>query len=112
MVNCNMSGPVYSLLRSAILNRQQVFATYHGKPREMCPHAIGAKNGGEHVLVYQFGGISNTPLKADGSHDNWRCLTIAELSGVTVRDGPWHTAIRGHSRRETCIDLIDVEVRL
>ena len=38
-----MSASTYDLLRSAIRNKQQVFADYNNHYREFCPHAIGTK---------------------------------------------------------------------
>ena len=48
----------YATIRQAILDKEQVLATYHGYHREMCPHVIGWKHGEEHALFYQFGGQS------------------------------------------------------
>lgn len=46
----------YELIRNAILGKQQIFAVYDSHPRELCPHAIGTKNGRQQALFYQFGG--------------------------------------------------------
>jgi hypothetical protein len=117
----------YQIVRSAILNRQQIVATYHGYVREMCPHVIGIKRGKpatwgrggrpgkppppheEHALCYKFGGGSRSGLAPAGSPDNWRCIRLDELTNITTRPGPWHTA-PNHSRPQTCVDEIDVEV--
>lgn len=117
----------YNIIRHAIINRLQVVATYHDYPREMCPHVIGIKRGKpatkgrsgrsgkpatpdqEHALFYQFSGQSERGLQPDGSPANWRCIRIDELSNVSKRPGPWHTA-PNHSRPQTCVDVIDVEV--
>ena len=102
----------YNIIRDAILRRQQVIAYYKNHLREMCPHAIGTKNGIEHALFYQFGGTSGSKvIEPDGSHANWRCMQLNLSSQVTVQQGAWHTALGGgHSRRESCIDWVDVEV--
>lgn len=97
---------VYSLVRAAIENRQHVVAEYGGHIREMCPHTIGTKNGTQRALFFQFGGSSSHGLSLDGE---WRCLRLSELSNISVKDGPWHTA-DNHSRPQTCIDLVDLEV--
>jgi len=99
----------YQLIRDAILNKRQVLATYHGHRREMCPHVLGTKRGSRHALFYQFGGSSSSGIGAIGSGLNWRCVLIDWLSDVEVRDGPWYTAPT-HSRPQTCVDSIDVEV--
>jgi len=100
----------YELLRSAIRGRYQVFATYEGHVRAMCPHVLGLKRRRQHCLFYQFGGTSESAgLMVPGSSDNWRCLDIALLHDVTLRVGPWFTA-DNHARPSRCIDEVDVEV--
>lgn len=119
---------VYQIVRNAILNKQQIVAVYHGYPREMCPHVVGIKRGKPatmgkrgrpgrpatddeaHALLYQFAGGSQSGLQPAGSPANWRCVKISELQNVAARPGPWHTA-PNHSRPQTCVDQIDVEVR-
>jgi hypothetical protein len=103
------TNQIYSLIRQAIIDRDVVVATYHGYVREMCPHVVGTKNGRAQALLYQFAGGSSSGLGPDGSPDNWRCLFIDELSGVTTNKGPWHTA-PNHSRPQTCVGQIDIEV--
>lgn len=100
---------IYALIRQAILDRDIVVATYNGHVREMCPHALGTKNGRRQCLFYQFAGTSSTGLAPDGSPRNWRCIPIDELRDVSVRKGAWHTA-PSHTRRQTCVDRIDEEV--
>jgi hypothetical protein len=104
---------VYPLIRQAILDRAIVTATYRQHARETCPHAIGYKNGRRKTLLYQFGGTSSSGLEPVGSHKNWRCVFVDELQDVCVRpgDGAWYTA-DDYSRRQTCIDEIDVAVAI
>ena len=104
-----MRSANYNLIRNAILNKQQVVATYSGHTREMCPHVIGIKNDKEHALFYQFGGSSSSGLIVPNSKDNWRCISISGLTNVSVRSGQWHSA-GNHSREQTCVDEIDVEI--
>ena len=101
---------IYNLLKQAIIKKQQVIATYNGYYREMCPHALGTKNGKDQCLFYQFGGQSSSGLIIPGSENNWRCIPVSGLENVSVRDGEWHTAY-GHSKKQTCIDRVDVEVK-
>jgi hypothetical protein len=101
----------YALVRQAILEKKAIHATYSGLHREMCPHVIGLKNGKEQALFYQFGGESSSrPIQPDGSKENWRCVEISKLSNVQIVAGAWHTA-PDHSRPQTCVDQIDVEVQ-
>jgi hypothetical protein len=102
----------YEIIKQAILAEQAVEAIYKGKPRLLCPHVLGIdKNGGLQALFYQFGGESNSrPIEPDGSPNNWRCLSLDLLSSVQpVSGGGWHTA-PNHSRPQTCVKLIHVEV--
>lgn len=98
----------YSIIRAAILAKQQIVASYKGHQREMCPHVIGTKNGKEQALFYQFGGESSSGLDPDGSGKNWRCMPIDVLEDVVARAGAWHTA-PNHTRKQSCVDEIDVE---
>lgn len=100
----------YNLIREAIMKKQQVVATYDGHVRELCPHAIGTKGGQEQALFYQFGGTSSSGPIIPDSPKNWRCIPIGGLSNVSVRPGPWHTS-GNHSKAQTCVDNIDVEVQ-
>jgi len=99
----------YDLIRQAIQRKQQVLATYDGHRREMCPHVLGTKAGRAQALFYQFGGTSSSGLEPVGSPSNWRCIELSKLAEVSVRDGDWYTA-PNHSRPQTCVDIINVEV--
>ncbi|WP_261454470.1 hypothetical protein [Serratia fonticola] len=101
----------YEIIANAIKNKKQITATYKGHARELCPHAIGTKNGRQQALFYQFGGHSSSGAIVPGSPDNWKCLAINGLSNVSVHDGEWHTA-DNHSKAQTCVDWIDVEVKI
>ena len=101
----------YRTIVDAIRNKRIITATYRGNVREVCPHAIGTKGIEEkwHVMCYQFAGASSSGLGPDGSADNWRCMALDQLSNVSSSDGKWHTA-PSHSRPNTCIDRVVVEV--
>ena len=96
----------YELIREAIMRRRQVIADYKGKRREMCPHALGRKNGREQALFFQFGGESSSGLPDGGQ---WRCLPVAELDSIELVEGEWHSQ-GGHSRPQSCVEVVDVEV--
>ncbi|HEV2383385.1 MAG TPA: hypothetical protein VG206_26785 [Terriglobia bacterium] len=94
------------LLRFAITNKKQIRAYYDGFHREMCPHAMGWKNEVHHVLSFQFAGQSSRPLPPEGQ---WKCMDVDGLTALAVVDGPWITG-SNHSKPQTCIDQIEVEV--
>ena len=102
----------YQIIRQAILDKTIIVAVYDGLERIMCPHVIGTnKQGREQALCYQFAGDSRSrPIEPDGSPVNWRCIDIAKLGSVNTTTGPWHTA-PNHSRPQTCVANIDVEVQ-
>lgn len=100
----------YAIVRQAIHDKHQITAVYDGYYREMCPHAIGEKNGREQALFYQFGGeTSKGPIKDPTAENNWRCLELSKLSNVTAVPGAWYSA-DNHSTASTCIDDIHAEV--
>ncbi|MBS1809133.1 MAG: hypothetical protein JST84_13300 [Acidobacteria bacterium] len=99
----------YDSIKTAILNKQNIIAYYKNLKREMCPHVLGTKKGREHGLFYQYGGESSSGAIIAGSDKNWRCIPIEGLTIVTICDGEWHTAYN-HSKSNSCIDVIDVEV--
>ena len=104
-----MPSAAYDIIRSAIVAKQQVFATYHGYSRELCPHTIGTTTGVERVLCYQFGGNSSQGRIVPDSPDNWRCMNIGEMVNITVADGPWHS-VSPHTKPQSCIGVVDLEV--
>ncbi len=99
----------YDLIRQAIQRKQLVLAVYEGRRREMCPHVLGLKGSRAQALFYQFAGESRSGLGPSGSSDNWRCIDLSKLTDVSVMEGEWHTA-PNHSRPQTCVDTVDVEV--
>lgn len=82
----------YELIKHAIQTKQQITAVYKGYYREMCPHALGLKNGKQQALFYQFGGQSSKGSVDSTSSNNWRCLRLDELEEVKIREGKWFTA--------------------
>jgi hypothetical protein len=100
---------VYNMFLQAISEKQQITCTYHGLPRELCPHVIGeGKNGEAKCLAYQIAGRSSKGLPPEGE---WRCLTLSEVRDVKLRHGKWHTG-NSHTRPQTCVKVIKAEVIL
>lgn len=100
-----MTSATYKRFRQAILEEKQVICVYQGRYRELCPHIIGDTDGQERVLAYQFGGESS------GKLPQWRCLSLAEVSGVKLRDGPWFAG-SGHKTTQTCVTDIDLDINV
>lgn len=96
----------YQRLRTAMLAGKPVSLYYKGHTREVCAHVLGTKNGLPQVLTYQYAGGSSSGLPNGGE---WRCLMVGNISDVRVIDGGWHSD-DNHSRAQTCVDQVDVEV--
>ena len=104
-----MPSATYEQIKAAIQRKQQITCDYNGYYRELCPHAIGHKNGIEQVISYQFGGESSGGLEPLGSPQNWRCMRVSGITNLQVQDGEWHS-YSPHTRPQTCIDFVDAEV--
>jgi hypothetical protein len=100
---------IYRLVRSAVIAKRPIRASYHGRDRWFCPHRLGRNHEGQiRVLCYQYGGESGSGLQAAGSSANWRCMALGKLSRVELVEGGWYTA-PNYSRPQTCIAEVDVD---
>jgi hypothetical protein len=100
---------VYRLIRTAVMTKRPVRATYLGRDRWLCPHGLGRNREGQvRVLCYPCDGDSGSGLKAAGSPANWRCIALEKLSRVEWFEGAWHTA-PNHSPPQTCVAELDVD---
>lgn len=104
-----MQSEAYKLVRDAVCNKMQVVATYDGYRRELCPHKIGWKNGKPQALFYQFAGHTSSGEIKVPTAGSWKCMAIAKLQDVSVREGEWYTGEIKYGNGD-CIDDIDVEV--
>ena len=103
-----MPSPTYELFRQAMAERKQIVCVYGGYRRELCPIILGHSKGQEKALTYQFGGQSESGLPPRG---NWRCLWLAQVSNVQLRDGPWHSGST-HKQPQGCVEAVDFDVNL
>lgn len=103
-----MPSREYDLLRQAVLQEKQVTCRYGGKYRELCPIIIGHTAGEEKLLAFQFGGETSSRLPPGGE---WRCLRIADVTDIRLRDGPWHEG-RGHQTTQSCVTDVDLDVNI
>ena len=90
----------YSIVRQAIIDKDQIVAIYRGHRREMCPHVIGTKGGRPQALFFQFAGSSNSGLPPSAE---WRCIPIEELIEVESRHGIGTAAATTHSHKPVWI---------
>ena len=101
-----MQSAAYTIFRNAILAGQQVICHYGGRSRELCPHIIGTNRRGEEVvLAWQFAGESS------GKLPQWRCLRLAQVSDISLRQGRWHEG-GSHRSEQTCVSEIDLDINV
>jgi transcriptional regulator with XRE-family HTH domain len=96
----------YLLFIQAMVERKQILCTYNAYPRELCPVILGHSDGEEKALTYQFAGKSESRLPPGGA---WKCLYLAKVSDVRLRDGPWYSGNR-HTQRQRCVEFVDIDV--
>jgi len=101
-----MASRNYTLFERAMRRRQPISCVYGGHPRELCPIILGHSQGDEKALTYQFGGESSSGLPRGGE---WRCLWLAKVSDIQLRDGPW-IAGSGHTQPQGCVEIVDLDV--
>jgi hypothetical protein len=100
------TSQTYRLFEQAMEERKQVVCRYGGFVREVWPAVLGWKNGAEKALTFQFAGGSSSRLPPGGE---WRCLVLANVTDVTLSDGPWRTG-RSHQTSQVCVDDVDLDV--
>src|ERR1051325_1794367 len=96
----------YELFYRAMSERKQIFCTYDGYRRELCPIILGHSKGKEKALAFQFGGESKSGLPRAG---DWRCLWLSRVRNVELHEGPWHAG-SSHKRPQGCVEVVDVDV--
>jgi hypothetical protein len=100
---------IYSLVRTAVANKQPIEAAYERRPRLFCPHRLGRNRERRlRVLCYQYGGDSRSGLQPVGSPENWRCIVLEKLSRVKLIEDAWRTA-PNHSRPTSCVAEADID---
>lgn len=95
------------LLRDAIINHKQVTGLCNQYPREFCPHLLGRTGIKWSVLVWQFGGLSDSDLPPEGA---WRCFELHDLDQLASREGQWHRGFYSGRRDQHCVKIIHTAV--
>ena len=101
-----MPSLTYKLFAEAMAGRKQILCTYDGHPREFCPIILGHSQGQEKALIFQFGGGSSKGLPPGGQ---WRCLFLAKVGNVQLRDGAWRAG-DSHTQPQGCVEIVDLDV--
>jgi hypothetical protein len=95
---------MYSLIWTAIANKQPISAIYKERNRLFCPHRLGRNRLGQRrVLCYQYGGESESGLAPAGSPENWRCVVFEKRRRVELLNGSWTTG------PATCVVDADID---
>lgn len=101
-----MPSSAYRQFAKAMAARKQIVCKYGGYQRELCAIILGHSRGQEKALTFQFGGQSRSGLPPQGE---WRCLWLAKVSNVRLRDGPWRAGAR-HTQPQGCVEDVDIDV--
>jgi hypothetical protein len=102
-----MPSAGYQLFLRAMREKKQVLCVYQGYPRELCPILLGRTGLEEKSLVFQFGGrTSQGPIRPGG---DWKCLRLAEVTDIVLRDGPWRAGA-SHSAAQHCLKMVEYDV--
>jgi len=96
----------YALFERSMRLRKPLYCMYDGFPRELCSIILGHSQGQETALTYQFAGQSSRGLPPGGQ---WRCLRLAKISDVQLRDGPWIVG-SSHTQPQGCVEVVDLDV--
>jgi hypothetical protein len=102
----HVPSPIYDLFLRAMAERKQILCRYDGYLRELCPNILGHTKGQEIALTYQFAGQSKSGQPSVGQ---WKCLGLAKVSDVRLRDGPWYAG-SSHTRAQPCVEVVDLDV--
>jgi predicted DNA-binding transcriptional regulator YafY len=95
---------VHEVLRQAITTKQCVRLRLAGRPRDICPHALGLKNGHPRLLAFQYDGASDSGIAAGGA---WRTFFVSEISDAKIIAGAWHSGPNLIAKAEACLDRIE-----
>jgi hypothetical protein len=98
---------VYDTLRSAINRKRCVRVFAEGQLRDICPQALGRKDGKLRLLAFQYEGGSVSGLAPGGQ---WRAFFLYDIVAAVLIDGPWHTGHNVVAKTEACLDRVDIEV--
>ncbi len=81
--------PIRDLLRTAILQREQVVAFRNGGPVTFCPHVLASGPNGLYVLVFMIAGEAQIQDEGFSSPKRWRWIALAELGTAMRQPGTW-----------------------
>jgi hypothetical protein len=95
---------VHEVLRQAITTKQCVRLRLAGRSRDLCPHALGVKNGHPRLLAFQFDGASASGIAAGGA---WRTFFVSEIADAKIIPGAWQSGPNVVAKAEASLDRIE-----
>ena len=99
---------VYDTLKKAIQFKQCLRVLAAGRSRDICPYALGTKDGKMRLLAFQYDGGSASGLAAGGQ---WRAFFLNEISMATPIQGRWQSGSSALAKTEACLDEVEVQAR-
>jgi predicted DNA-binding transcriptional regulator YafY len=99
---------VHEVLRQAITTRQCVRLRLAGRSRDICPHALGLKDGHPRVLAFQYDGASASGIATGGA---WRSFFVSEIADAKIIAGAWQSGPNLIAKAEACLDRIEYLAR-
>ncbi len=100
---------VHEVLRLAITFKRCVRIRTAGFSRDICPHALGFKDGSPRVLVLQYDGASVSGLAGGGQ---WRAFFVHDIAEATIIDGVWRSGPNLVAKTEACLDRVEYQTRI
>lgn len=98
---------VHDTLRQAIASRRCVRVRTAGFSRDICPHALGFKDGSPRVLAFQYSGTSVSGLTSGGQ---WRAFFVSDIEEAVLIEGRWHSGTNLVAKVEACLDRVEYSV--
>jgi hypothetical protein len=95
---------VHEVLRQAIVMKRCVRVRTAGFSRDICPHALGLKDGSPRVLAFQYDGASVSGLSGRGQ---WRAFFVHDISAAVPIEGRWRTGPNFIAKVEACLDRVE-----
>ncbi|HXZ00926.1 MAG TPA: hypothetical protein VEI03_13060 [Stellaceae bacterium] len=98
---------VHETLRQAIIYKRCVRVRTAGFARDICPHALGFKDGSPRVLAFQYSGSSVSGLASGGQ---WRAFFVRDIEEANLIEGRWHSGSNLVAKVEACLDRVEYSV--
>jgi hypothetical protein len=95
---------VDAILIRAIELRRRVDLLADGQRREVCPFALGYKDGRRKVLTFQVEGGSRSGLAAGGA---WRCFALDDIAWAQMIEGTWRSGANPVAKTEASLDIVE-----